>query len=128
MFATSGKQLSGRQLQTLSVSRHHQLLYNMGVQLLHCGRPAAAFDCLIETMQLYHISPRLWLRLAECCIQTHKNVSRSESISIALGFSFHFNVSCFLNALHYCLAYSAFGLRSLHLYTTVSTVSIHVMF
>ena len=71
----TGKQLSGRQLQTLGVNRHHMLLYNMGVQLLHCGHPSAAFDCLIETMHLYHISPRLWLRLAECCIMANKNVS-----------------------------------------------------
>ena len=75
MCVDTGKQLSGRQLQTLSVNRHHMLLYNMGVELLHCGHPTAAFDCLIETMNLYHVSPRLWLRLAECCIQVHRNVS-----------------------------------------------------
>ena len=58
------------------MSRHFELLYNMGVQLLHCGKPLAAFDCLVETVEAFQVNPRLWLRLAECCIMAHRPVSR----------------------------------------------------
>ena len=47
----------------------------MGVTLLHARKPADAFDCLIETVQLHHRDPLIWLRLAECCIQVHKPVT-----------------------------------------------------
>lgn len=53
---------------TLGVSRRHEILYNLGIQLLFSGRPVVAFDCLVEAVQIYHTNPRLWLRLAECCI------------------------------------------------------------
>lgn len=66
------KSLSGRPLNTIAVSHHYELLYNMGVQLLHCGQPNAAFECLMQTVQLFQINPRLWLRLAECCIMAHR--------------------------------------------------------
>ena len=66
---------AGRAVQTLGISRHYELMYNMGLQLLHCQQPAAAFDCLMETINMYRINPRLWLRIAECCIMAHKAVS-----------------------------------------------------
>ncbi|XP_013383566.1 CCR4-NOT transcription complex subunit 10 [Lingula anatina] len=67
-----GKSISGKPLYCLSVSKHYELLYNMGLQLLHCGKPSAAFDCLIEVVQVYQTNPRLWLRLAECCVMANK--------------------------------------------------------
>ncbi|XP_068694299.1 CCR4-NOT transcription complex subunit 10-like isoform X2 [Montipora foliosa] len=60
--------VSSRPLVTLGVNRRHEILYNLGIQLLFSGRPVAAFDCLVEAVQVYHTNPRLWLRLAECCI------------------------------------------------------------
>lgn len=60
--------VSSRTLVTLGVSRRHEILYNLGIQLLFSGRPVVAFDCLVEAVQIYHTNPRLWLRLAECCI------------------------------------------------------------
>ncbi|KAK2146588.1 hypothetical protein LSH36_595g00023 [Paralvinella palmiformis] len=66
------KTLSGRPIYTIAVSRHYELLYNMGVQLLHCGKPTAAFDCLIQSLEQCQINPRLWLRLAECCIMVYR--------------------------------------------------------
>lgn len=77
LFNLSGlannKTLSGRPLSTLGISRHFELFYNIGIQLLHCRKPHEAFDCLIETVQMFKINPRLWLRLAECCIMVHKS-------------------------------------------------------
>ena len=58
----------------LLANKRHELLYNCGIQLLHLGRPLAAFECLMEAVQVYHSNPRLWLRLAECCIAANKGV------------------------------------------------------
>lgn len=60
--------LSGRPLAVLGVNCRHILLYNLGLQQLHAGHPLAAFDSLLEVVQVYHTNPRLWLRLAEACI------------------------------------------------------------
>jgi hypothetical protein len=70
---------SGRPLYTLGSSKSYELMYNLGVSLLHAGRPVQAFDCLIEAVQVYHMNPRLWLRLAECCVMAHKAVSDASS-------------------------------------------------
>ena len=58
----------------LLANKRYELLYNCGIQLLHIGRPLAAFECLVEAVQVYHSNPRLWLRLAECCIAANKGV------------------------------------------------------
>ncbi|XP_031565395.1 CCR4-NOT transcription complex subunit 10-like isoform X2 [Actinia tenebrosa] len=65
-------------LATLRLSQRHEILYNLGIQLLFSGRPEAAFDCLVESIQTYHTNPRLWLRLAECCILSHHMMDDSE--------------------------------------------------
>ncbi|KAF5307187.1 hypothetical protein FQR65_LT00703 [Abscondita terminalis] len=57
---------------SLGRSKYHELMYNLGISLLHAGRPTHAFDCLIIAVRRYHRNSRLWLRLAECCIQVHK--------------------------------------------------------
>ncbi|XP_064410973.1 CCR4-NOT transcription complex subunit 10 isoform X1 [Latimeria chalumnae] len=74
-----GKKFSGRPMCTLLTNKRYELLYNCGIQLLHLGRPLAAFECLIEAVQVYHSNPRLWLRLAECCIAANKGTSEQES-------------------------------------------------
>jgi len=70
----SGHGISGKPLFVLPMSRHFELLYNTGIQLLHCGNSLSAFDCLVEAVKVYSSNPRLWLRLAECCIMHHKKV------------------------------------------------------
>uniref|UniRef100_Q9H9A5-4 Isoform 4 of CCR4-NOT transcription complex subunit 10 n=1 Tax=Homo sapiens TaxID=9606 RepID=Q9H9A5-4 len=74
-----GKKFSGRPMCTLLTNKRYELLYNCGIQLLHIGRPLAAFECLIEAVQVYHANPRLWLRLAECCIAANKGTSEQET-------------------------------------------------
>ncbi|KAF5301348.1 hypothetical protein FQA39_LY10746 [Lamprigera yunnana] len=59
-------------LYKLGSSRYHELMYNLGISLLHAGRSMHAFDCLIIAVRRYHRNSRLWLRIAECCIQVHK--------------------------------------------------------
>ncbi|XP_068092328.1 CCR4-NOT transcription complex subunit 10 isoform X2 [Hyperolius riggenbachi] len=74
-----GNKFSGRPMCTLLTNKRYELLYNCGIQLLHIGRPLAAFECLIEAVQVYHSNPRLWLRLAECCIAANKGTSEQET-------------------------------------------------
>uniref|UniRef100_A0A3B5KRU3 CCR4-NOT transcription complex subunit 10 n=1 Tax=Xiphophorus couchianus TaxID=32473 RepID=A0A3B5KRU3_9TELE len=77
-----GKRLSGVPMCALLFNKRYELLYNCGVQLLHAARPLAAFECLMEAVQVYHSNPRLWLRLAECCISANKGGSEQESKSL----------------------------------------------
>ncbi|XP_076448993.1 CCR4-NOT transcription complex subunit 10-like isoform X2 [Babylonia areolata] len=69
----------GKPIQYIAISRHHELLYNMGIQALHCNRASQAFDFLIVAIQVYQINPRLWLRLAECCIMHHRENNDQDS-------------------------------------------------
>lgn len=71
---------------TLSVNSRHHLLYNLGVQMLHDCRPLLAFDCLIESVQVYQSNPRLWLRLAECCVLAHQMVSGKKLLLFKMHF------------------------------------------
>ncbi|KAJ8004857.1 hypothetical protein DPEC_G00140660 [Dallia pectoralis] len=73
------KKFSGIPMCALLANKRYELLYNCGIQLLHIGRPLAAFECLMEAVQVYHSNPRLWLRLAECCIAANKGSSEQES-------------------------------------------------
>ncbi|CAH2006426.1 unnamed protein product [Acanthoscelides obtectus] len=56
----------------LGGSRYHELMYNLGISLLHAHKPVQAFDCLIVAVRRYHRNSRLWMRIAECCIMVHK--------------------------------------------------------
>ncbi|XP_041844092.1 CCR4-NOT transcription complex subunit 10 isoform X2 [Melanotaenia boesemani] len=73
------KKFAGIPMCALLANKRYELLYNCGIQLLHIGRPLAAFECLMEAVQVYHSNPRLWLRLAECCISANKGGSEQES-------------------------------------------------
>lgn len=74
LLSAAGKKFTGIPMCALLANKRHELLYNCGIQLLHLGRPLAAFECLMEAVQVYHANPRLWLRLAECCIAANKGV------------------------------------------------------
>ncbi|XP_030580535.1 CCR4-NOT transcription complex subunit 10 isoform X2 [Archocentrus centrarchus] len=73
------KKFTGIPMCALLANKRYELLYNCGIQLLHIGRPLAAFECLMEAVQVYHSNPRLWLRLAECCISANKGGLEQES-------------------------------------------------
>uniref|UniRef100_A0A3P9LKD1 CCR4-NOT transcription complex subunit 10 n=1 Tax=Oryzias latipes TaxID=8090 RepID=A0A3P9LKD1_ORYLA len=77
--SSQAKSFTGMPMCALLANKRYELLYNCGIQLLHIGRPLAAFECLMEAVQVYHSNPRLWLRLAECCISANKGGSEQES-------------------------------------------------
>ncbi|XP_059611339.1 CCR4-NOT transcription complex subunit 10 [Phlebotomus argentipes] len=59
-------------LHAIGSSKQTQILYNLGVALLHLQRPKEAFECLIVPLNNHHNNPRLWLRIAEACIMLHR--------------------------------------------------------
>ncbi|CAL8069674.1 unnamed protein product [Calicophoron daubneyi] len=59
-------------LYAFSMGHHHSLLYNFGLQLLFANKPSAAFSTLVQLIGTYPRNPRLWYRLAECCIKVHQ--------------------------------------------------------
>ncbi|XP_059488015.1 CCR4-NOT transcription complex subunit 10 [Neocloeon triangulifer] len=46
-----------------------QVSMNLGVALLQAGKPQSAFTYLLKAVHVFPSNPRLWLRIAECCIQ-----------------------------------------------------------
>jgi CCR4-NOT transcription complex subunit 10 len=64
--------LTGRPLRCLSLNQRYKLLHNLGTQLMHAGKPQEAFDCVLEALQVFHTNPRLWLKLAECCVKVRQ--------------------------------------------------------
>lgn len=64
--------LSSQPLYTLGGNKHYELMYSLGVSLLYAGKAAKAFDCFTEVAQKKNNNPKLWLRMAECCIYSHK--------------------------------------------------------
>ncbi|XP_066592790.1 CCR4-NOT transcription complex subunit 10-B [Prorops nasuta] len=67
--------LSSQPLYTLRGNRHYELMYSLGVSFLHAGQPTKAFDCFTEAAQMLHNNPKLWLRMAECCICCYKSTN-----------------------------------------------------
>ncbi|TNN18757.1 CCR4-NOT transcription complex subunit 10 isoform 2 [Schistosoma japonicum] len=58
-------------LHVSSLLEHYELIYNYGVHLLFTHRPSEAFTTLSPLVRIYPRNPRLWFRLAECCIKLH---------------------------------------------------------
>ncbi|XP_043219296.1 CCR4-NOT transcription complex subunit 10-like [Amphibalanus amphitrite] len=82
---TDGDRYGGVPVHAIGGSRHYELVYNAGIAFLHAGRPKQAFDCLTEAIQVYHTNPRLWLRLAECCILAHRQEKHGDEPGTAAG-------------------------------------------
>lgn len=57
---------------------YYELLYNLGLQNLYAGKYVSAFDCLVEAVRFQPTNPRLWLRIAECCVNRHKSDNMSD--------------------------------------------------
>ena len=55
-----------------------EILYNIGLALLHAGRPRQAFDILVQTIPDFANNPSLWLHLAECYVSSNRPDGSSE--------------------------------------------------
>ena len=59
------------ELGTFTRDRRQEILYNAGLLHLVAGRPELAFNCFQGSALTYYKDPRLWLRMAECCVATY---------------------------------------------------------
>lgn len=64
--------LRNMELHYMSSARSCEILYNLGIAMLHLRRPKEAFQCLLVPLKTYHSNPRLWFRIAEACIMEHE--------------------------------------------------------
>jgi len=54
------------------LDRRAEVAYNAGLQMLMSEKPAAALKCFEQCISVFPSWPRLWLRLAESCIEIHR--------------------------------------------------------
>eukprot|EP00931_Biecheleriopsis_adriatica_P060663 TRINITY_DN36440_c0_g2_i1.p1 TRINITY_DN36440_c0_g2~~TRINITY_DN36440_c0_g2_i1.p1 ORF type:complete len:1041 (-),score=243.18 TRINITY_DN36440_c0_g2_i1:40-3162(-) len=71
----SGK--AGLALPGVAVTRHWldrriETVYNAGLQMLMSNRPGQAYKCFEQCTPVFRNWPRLWIRLAECCIEMYQ--------------------------------------------------------
>lgn len=76
------KMNSNPPLHVVGASKRPEILYNLGIALLHLKRPKDAFECFLIPLSIYHNNPRLWLRLAESCIMVHREVRLNPILSL----------------------------------------------
>jgi len=77
------------------LDRRAEVAYNAGLQMLMSDQPAAAFKCFEQCAPVFRTWPRLWIRMAECCIELHRqslnhsdgNTAESTHCSTATGWS-----------------------------------------
>lgn len=73
-------------LYCVGATKRTEILYNLGLSLLHLERPKHAFECFLVPLQSYQNNPRLWLRLAESCIMVHRQMLKEkEPKNIVVG-------------------------------------------
>ncbi|XP_036217311.2 CCR4-NOT transcription complex subunit 10 isoform X2 [Bactrocera oleae] len=59
-------------LYQMSTARTCEILYNLGIAMLHLRRPKEAYNCFFVPLKSYHNNPRLWFRISEACIMDHE--------------------------------------------------------
>lgn len=67
-------------LQTMGSASSCEIMYNLGIAMLHLRRPKEAFQCFLVPIKQYHNNPRLWHRMAEACIMEQETVSREREL------------------------------------------------
>ncbi|CAE7840046.1 CNOT10 [Symbiodinium sp. CCMP2592] len=60
------------------LDRRAEITFNAGLQFLMTGRPAQAYKSFIQCTFVFRYWPRLWMRLAECCIELYRQSQKAE--------------------------------------------------
>lgn len=55
-----------------------EISFNLGVQLLHCGKPVLAHESFLKAAPAAYHRPRLWLHIAECVVMSHAQLLDQE--------------------------------------------------
>lgn len=89
----TSKSLKNASLQYLNGPMMPEILYNLGISMLHLQRPKDAFECFLVPLKIYHNNPRLWLRVAESCIMFYERnileIEKKRIISSVVGSGIH---------------------------------------
>ena len=57
-----------------------EVLYNIGLQMLLCGKDVGtAFQCFHQSSTELHMRPRVWMRMAECCVAENERLLGKET-------------------------------------------------
>jgi len=64
-----------------------QVLYNIGLSLLHARRPKMAFDLLLDVVVNHYLDPSLWFHLAECCLMATQPSEQGAIQGVGSGLS-----------------------------------------
>jgi len=86
--SNNGESVKSVELKISVKDKKSEILYNTGLQLLFTGRYETAFECFQESATVLYQNPKLWLRLAECCIgfQSLKKEEKNELIKEPIGY------------------------------------------
>eukprot|EP00929_Paragymnodinium_shiwhaense_P119283 TRINITY_DN91171_c0_g1_i1.p1 TRINITY_DN91171_c0_g1~~TRINITY_DN91171_c0_g1_i1.p1 ORF type:complete len:1053 (+),score=262.09 TRINITY_DN91171_c0_g1_i1:112-3159(+) len=57
------------------LDRRAEMWYNAGLQMLLTEKPQSALQCFENCIPIFRTWPRLWMRLAECCIEVHRQAT-----------------------------------------------------
>ena len=60
------------------MDKRPEITFNVGLQFLLSGRASQASQCFEQCIPVFRNWPRLWIRIAECCIEVHRLSQRSE--------------------------------------------------
>lgn len=77
----NGKTIREVRLGTFIRDRRMEILYNTGLLHLLSGKPEIAFECFQGSSLMHYKDPRLWLRLAECCVACHAKIIEEKRVS-----------------------------------------------
>lgn len=59
------------------LDRRAEITFNVGLQFLLTGRSSQASKCFEQCVPVFRNWPRLWIRIAECCIELHRQSHKS---------------------------------------------------
>ncbi|XP_055380991.1 CCR4-NOT transcription complex subunit 10 [Condylostylus longicornis] len=80
-------------LHNMGASKMPEIMYNLGISMLHLQRPKDAFDCFLIPLKIYYKNPRLWLRVAESCIMFYEKnnteIDKNRIVSSVIGTGIH---------------------------------------
>lgn len=72
-----GKKNTAAFLMTKSINTlTSEMLYNFGCFHLFTGNSKSALEIFMKIVPMFSKNPRIWLRIAECCFEQHKQLNR----------------------------------------------------
>ena len=67
------------------LDKRAEITFNVGLQFLLTGRSAQASKCFEQCIPVLRSWPRLWIRIAECCIELYQQSQKSDTEAQGVG-------------------------------------------